>query len=879
MPPLSDLALMIQSRYPFIAVETSEEDRLETTLSQVAGDLRVPFFVWTVTNGLHRHGLPNAIYDSQQPLKGLNNVAAMTGEALFLMKDLHRYLTDAAVVRKCLDLAPAFGHDRRVIVMSAAKVELPSELEPLTARLTLALPGADELKSVVKRVVAECSRERPVSMGLSPGDLDRLVDRLRGFTEFEAERAITQAILRDNTLDARDIDFIVELKKEMLRKDSVLEYISPEENLAEVGGFKNLKAWLAKRKKAFTPEAKTFGIDPGRGILLLGVQGCLRGDSRVLLADGRMPTLESLARQVSDCLEPGAYDVAYRVALDDGKTGRATKLHIHANRETVLVRFAGARELELTPDHEVLTSTGWKPAGKLKAGDDVRLWHRTQDMITPPKRTGFGKPLHSVRVRRVPVESLPDVWTPELAELVGLFAAEGCRDRYRVSLILSEGEHELARWLRERCEKLFGIRPAEHSRMAKHVTEFRLNSFDVAVNLHPLIEGTHLTKGVPDDLFHLDDQCVAGFIRALFEGDGCVPNWDRLTANRRSTRVALKTVSPVMARGVQLLLQRLGITARVYCQTQVHGYSRNPSYTVNVETRDNLRRFAHLVGFITEDKRRRLAQGLATFKRNNPTKLGDFARVAAIETGRHLDRVYDLTVPGPDRYIANGLVVHNCGKTMVARAVAREWGLPLLKMEPARLYDKYIGETEKNLDKALRMAEQMAPCVLMIDELEKGLSYNPGGDADAGLSKRIFGRLLAWLQDRKAPVFVVATSNDIGQLPPELTRKGRFDEIFFVDLPNAEERTEIFAVHLRKRKRDPKLFDLAGLAAASEGFSGAEIEQAVVAGLYTAFSRGVEVSSAIIVEELKATKPLSVTRAETIGALREWARDRTVMAS
>src|SRR5205823_14555538 len=156
------------------------------------------------------------------------------------------------------------------------------------------------------------------------------------------------------------------------------------------------------------------------------------------------------------------------------------------------------------------------------------------------------------------------------------------------------------------------------------------------------------------------------------------------------------------------------------------------------------------------------------------------------------------------------------GKTLFARAVAREWGLPLLKMEPARLYDKYIGETEKNLDKALRMAEQMAPCVLMIDELEKGLSYNPGGDADAGLSKRVFGRLLAWLQDRKAPVFVVATSNDIGQLPPELTRKGRFDEIFFVDLPNAEERREIFAIHLRKRKRDPRLFDLAELVADSE---------------------------------------------------------------
>src|SRR5207247_34759 len=284
------------------------------------------------------------------------------------------------------------------------------------------LPGPDELKSVVRRVVADCGREHPVSMALSPADLDRLVDRLRGFTAFEAERAITRAILRDHTLDAGDIDLIVEIKKEMLRKDSVVEYGSPEENLAEVGGFKNLKAWLEKRKKAFAPEARQFGIDSPRGILLLGVQGC--------------------------------------------------------------------------------------------------------------------------------------------------------------------------------------------------------------------------------------------------------------------------------------------------------------------------------------------------------------------------------------------------GKTMVARAVAREWGLPLLKMEPARLYDKYIGETETNLDKALRMAEQLAPCVLM-----------------------------------------------------------------------TEERKEIFALHLRKRKRDPKLSDLDALAAASEGFSGAEIEQAVVAGLYTAFSRGVEVSSQIIVEELKATKPLSVTRAETISALREWARDRTVMAS
>jgi SpoVK/Ycf46/Vps4 family AAA+-type ATPase len=175
------------------------------------------------------------------------------------------------------------------------------------------------------------------------------------------------------------------------------------------------------------------------------------------------------------------------------------------------------------------------------------------------------------------------------------------------------------------------------------------------------------------------------------------------------------------------------------------------------------------------------------------------------------------------------------------------------------------------------MAERMAPCVLMVDEIEKGLAYVGSSDADAGVSKRIFGRLLGWLQDRPAPVFVVATSNQITQLPPELMRKGRFDEIFFIDLPHREERKEIFAVHLRKR--DPSGFDLDALAGASEGFSGAEIEQAVVSALYTAFSHGTDLTTQLLIEELEATRPLSVTRKEEIAALREWAQGRAVMAS
>jgi len=225
------------------------------------------------------------------------------------------------------------------------------------------------------------------------------------------------------------------------------------------------------------------------------------------------------------------------------------------------------------------------------------------------------------------------------------------------------------------------------------------------------------------------------------------------------------------------------------------------------------------------------------------------------------------------------LGVQGCGKSLAAKAVAKSWGLPLLRLEPGRLFDKFIGESEKNLDRALATAERMAPCVLMIDEIEKGFASVVSSDSDGGLSRRILGRLLGWMQERAAPVFLVATCNQITALPPELMRKGRFDEIFFIDLPGADERRQIFAIHLTRRHRDPKGFDLDALASASEGFSGAEIEQAVVAALYTAFARRTELSTEHILEEIKATKPLSVTRAEEIEALREWAQGRAVPAS
>ncbi len=222
------------------------------------------------------------------------------------------------------------------------------------------------------------------------------------------------------------------------------------------------------------------------------------------------------------------------------------------------------------------------------------------------------------------------------------------------------------------------------------------------------------------------------------------------------------------------------------------------------------------------------------------------------------------------------LGVPGCGKSLCAKAVASEWGLPLLKLDPANLYDKYIGDSEKNFKRAMRTAERMAPIVLWIDELEK--AFASGGDADGGVSKRVFGTFLSWLQDRQGDVFVIATSNDIAQLPPEFIRKGRFDEVFFVDLPKQAAREEIFRIHLRKRNQDPSKFDVQVLAEATDGFSGAEIEQVVVGALYGAFSGGAGLTTTLLLGEAESTRPLSGTMWEKISQLREWAATRTVAA-
>jgi SpoVK/Ycf46/Vps4 family AAA+-type ATPase len=489
-----ELRLLIHSRHPIIAVETSEEARIEELLAEIAAELDIPFFTWSVTVGLFRRGTTQAMYETEDPEKLLRNIASMRGDAIFLLKDFSRYLEQDKILRHVRDLAASFRQARRSLVFSAPVLKLPAELDDDAVHFHLELPDTAMLLRVVQAVLGEMSVEGRMKSQLDQEGTRLLAQALVGLTKEEARRTLTRCLLARGRCDSQSIADVLEAKRELLRQEGTLAYLKSDADFADIAGLANLKSWLRKRRGALTPEGKRFGLEPPKGVLITGVQGC--------------------------------------------------------------------------------------------------------------------------------------------------------------------------------------------------------------------------------------------------------------------------------------------------------------------------------------------------------------------------------------------------GKSLCAKAVAGEWALPLARFDAGALYDKFVGESEKRLRKSLETAEKLAPLVLWIDEIEKGFAATgASADVDAGLSQRILATFLTWLQDRQGGVFIVATSNNISQLPPELLRKGRFDEIFFVDLPDSTARGDLFAIHLKKRGRDPAAFDLPALAAAGEGFSGAEIEQSIVAGLYTAFSSKQHLSTAILVEECRATRPLSVTRQEDIERLRAWARDRAVPAN
>jgi AAA+ superfamily predicted ATPase len=491
--PLSDLELLIRSRYGLIHVETEEEERVLVLLRHLSDRMTLPLFTWSRTRGLRRDGYENAIYDTTEPGAALGHVFAAKLAAIYYFASLGTLLQNEIVAEQVKEVVAELGSRSGALMVSGTGWQAPAGLQRLLATVSLPAPEAGEYRRLLQGIVRDLEQRSSVHVELLPEDEQRLFASLRGLTLVEAEKILTRAIVEDGRLTSDDVRHIAEAKREIVEREGVLEYYPLEETLQQVADLAGLKAWLAKRRNIITaPErAASFGLTFPKGVLLIGVPGC--------------------------------------------------------------------------------------------------------------------------------------------------------------------------------------------------------------------------------------------------------------------------------------------------------------------------------------------------------------------------------------------------GKSLCARAVAMEWGLPLLKLDTGALYNKYIGETEKNFRRAMQVAERVAPCVLFIDELEK--AFAQGDTEDGGVSQRVLGTFLSWLQDRKADVFTVATANDVSRLPAEFLRKGRFDEIFFVDLPGPEARRAILEIHLAKRNQDPAGFDLDLLTAATEDFSGAEIEQVIVAALYTAFAEGNPLTTDQLLRETAATRPLAVVMHERIAALRAWARTRTVPAN
>ncbi len=555
---LDRLKVLINSSTPIIVMETSEETHAVSMVRTACSELNMATFEWTIADGLLRSGSnappegqkmslqaridqntlwtqagrsyaqvrsalspsgpeadrlaramasslgggdgaaaasSTAIYNTRDPVQALANMESMTVEAVFILKDFHRHMDDPVVVRRLRDVGQKFAANRRTVIITAPEIAVPAELTKLVEYFDLPLPDRARLREIIHDMVVRLSKTYTLKLQLDDAGVDAMSANLRGLTEEEAERAISQALVTRYALCPESVTDVLEAKKQLLRHSGMLEFVEASDNMAAVGGLENLKHWLGQRRGAWEDSAREFGLEPPRGMIILGVQGC--------------------------------------------------------------------------------------------------------------------------------------------------------------------------------------------------------------------------------------------------------------------------------------------------------------------------------------------------------------------------------------------------GKSLCARAVAGEWKLPLVKFDTSAVYDKFIGETEKRIRKVFQVAEGLAPCVLWIDELEKVFAGSgpDSASADAGVSSRLLASFLCWMQDRKAAVFVAATCNNVTVLPPELIRKGRFDELFFVDLPNQSERKQIFSIQLARRKRNPADFDLDKAAFAAKGYSGAEIDAAVQGGLYSAYSEKKQLTTQSLLDALAQTVPLSTTRAEEIQTLRQWAQTRAVPAS
>ncbi len=831
----TELETLIRARYPIIYVVSWEEKRVEDALRAITQARNKKMYQWTVTQGMVLNPA-NRDEATRDPLAALDFVLQSREQAVFLFKDFHPFLSDVSLIRRMRDLTYSLKTSYKTLVLLSPILKLPPELEKEITVVDYGLPSLEDLGQLLDSIIESVKANPHVTTELPTEYREQILQAAQGLTAIEAENVFAKSLVEKKRFD---VDVILSEKEQIIRKSGILEYYRASEAFADVGGLDLLKDWMDKRTVAFTDKAREFGLPAPKGILMLGVQGCgkcsLR-DTLILMADGTVKKVQDIT--------------AGEQVMGPDSLPRTVQSTIQGRGEMYEVMPTKGEPYTVNADHILsLRVSGYRHGRRMFAGVDEN------SLVNIPVKDYLGRTAcfkQRAMGWRTGVEFAPQP-VPLEPYFLGLWLGDGSSAVSDITTM----DAEIVDYL-----ELFAARHGlcvqktpKGQRAAKHHlysgTRYASNPLTCLMRQIGVLNNKHIPQIYKVNSRDVRLQVLAGIIDT--DGHQHGNTYDVIQKNE------------TLAQDIVFLARSLGLAAYIKPTQKscTHkGCVRTGDYfriTISGDT-DNIP--------VRLERKRCRPRG----QRKNVLNVGIKVRPVGV------DDYYGFELDGDGLYLLGDFTVtHN---SLSSKAIASLWKLPLLRMDVGKIFGGIVGQSEENIRKAIRVAESTAPNVVWIDELEKGFAgTQSSGISDGGTTARVFGTFIAWLQDKTAPCFVVATANDVTALPPELLRKGRFDEIFFVDLPGEEERGEIFAIHLRKRKRDPAQFDLSALAKATAGYSGAEIEQAVISALYDAFDVDREVTTEDIIAVTGQSIPLSLTMKERIDLLRLWAQSRARPAS
>lgn len=778
----------LDAGYPVLYVRTSEHNR---ALDEILADLRsgglletLSVMVWKSTTGLYDLGarkpkeesVADSFIDALSWIGSAHDGEdAPAGDRLYIMFNPKEFLKNPVALQHLKDAAYAIRAASSYIVLVGCSMDIPEEIEDVVTIIDLELPDKKQIKDIFASVTGAYS----ASLGreVSDDELETAAENALGLSAFKAENAISLSIVASKGID---IQLIRKEKQLAVKQTGVLEYIHHRETLENLGGFDNLKEHVLKRKRYFSDyrAALDFGLRPPKGLMLVGIAGCVAGDTEVLYRRGkrragRRITVENLYRKFNglrSSTRPWEADCDTFLPSYSAETGRiaynrVVGVYDKGRKDCLRIITDCAGSVVLTADHPVLNADGlFHPAGEIAVGDELLV---RGSMLA---RGGKAKGRNLFGQGRVTVDSLS--YYPSGAKQVVTDRKTGVTYFYR------------------------------RTHRARLVVEAHMNR----LSLEELI---HILRNDP---------------------------------NRAKKLTYLPNT------------------------VEVHHLDENPRNDA-LSNLMVLPRKEHVLHHAGEER----------FNKEYVKT----ARVVGIEHAGER-AVYDISMEEPTcNFVVNdGIIVHNTGKSLTAKCISAALELPLYKFDVGAVFKGVVGQSESAIRNALKMAEKVAPCVLLIDEMEKLLAgLESSGKSDSGVTSRVVGTFLTWMQETPAPIYKVATCNTLRNLDSALFRRGRWDAVFAVDLPTAREREQIFAIHLARRGRDADRFDLKALADVTMHFVGAEIESVVDEALYIAFDAGRELTSDDLVRVARGVVPISKTDEEGINAFRAWMAARATPVS